>query len=925
MQTLQSLRELFEATIELPAAARAAFLEGHCPDAALRERVERMLIADLGGDALFTGGARVAVDAIGDDDVAAALPPGSHIGPFELVAVLGEGGSSTVFQARRAFEGVEQQVALKVLRRGLYSPEAQRQFRRERQALAQLRHPGIARLIEGGVTPDGLAYIALDLVDGKPIVEYARERRLDLRARLALFVQVCRAVEAAHRALIVHRDLKPSNVLVTEDGQVKLLDFGIAKLLDSDDETRTGMAAFTPAYAAPEQRFGGLVTTATDVYALGILLGELVTGQRLTGGSGRTPSSQITGHEGPGVLPAPPPLTRRALRGDLDNILLKAIELEPERRYASAGALADDIERMREGRPVAAHPPSRLYRAGKFAGRHRVGIAATATFALGILAALGVALWQGHIARHEATRANAMRDFMFSAFAEAEPSVPREGPPRITEVVAQAITKVRADAGMNPEVRTELLTQLGAVLRARGRIADAQQAMQWNYDQARRDLGSSDPLTLAAGRELARCLMLSGDYGGSRQLVDALIAKVPAAKPAMHAQLLLDSAELATKQRDEVRAVRDGDDGLRLARASGDDDQIAYALSTMGNVQLSANDLAGAARTYQELLERHERRHGTQHVKVATVHAALSRVWRRAGDLDAAEREIHAALDIDAGALPKDDWRHANHLNALTMVLRAKREYAGALDAAQESLRIDRIAFGNEHPEVANDLRNVGMLHAALENYPAAVATTRETLDLAVARYGPENPETAFDRANYGVALAHSGEWSAGEAEVRHAIALLEGAQKPDLEEVASTYEKLVRLALDQGKAGAALPSLDRIDALLIRIGKPGMYWDGRSQLLRGATLGALNDSQQALPLLRDADAALRKFKDADPQLRIETSLLLAKAAQATGDSAAAKTYADDGLARLAALRNPPQSLLRLGAELQAPATPEKP
>src|SRR5580765_5957289 len=385
MQKSQSLRDLFEAAIELAPAARAAFLDLRCADTSLRAQVERLLLADADAAALFSAGARAAALAIGDAELADVLPPGSRIGPFELIAVLGEGGSSTVFRARREVQGVRQDVALKVLRRGLYSPDGQRQFRRERLALGQLQHPGIARLIEGGVTDNGLAYIALELVEGRPITEYARELRLELRARLGLFLQVCRAVEAAHRALIVHRDLKPSNVLVTEDGQVKLLDFGIAKLLDSDDETRTGMAAFTPAYAAPEQRFGGLVTTATDVYALGILLGELVTGQRLTGGSGRTPSSQITGEEGPGVLPAPPPLTRRALRGDLDNIVLKAIELEPERRYASAGAFADDIERMLNGRPVAAHPPSRLYRAGKFVRRHRGGVAATAIFALGIL------------------------------------------------------------------------------------------------------------------------------------------------------------------------------------------------------------------------------------------------------------------------------------------------------------------------------------------------------------------------------------------------------------------------------------------------------------------------------------------------------------------------------------------------------------
>src|SRR5262249_37535171 len=211
--------------------------------------------------------------------------------------------SSTVFRAAREHAGVRQIVALKLLRRGLYSDEAKRQFRRERQALAQLHHPDIAQLIEGGITETGLAFIALELVEGAPITEHARTLELDLPMRLRLFLRVCRAVEAAHRALIVHRDLKPSNVLVTRDGHVKLLDFGIAKLLDADDETQTRLPAFTPAYAAPEQRAGAPVTTATDVYALGVLLGELVTGQRLNDGSGRTPSGHITANTEPPVLP----------------------------------------------------------------------------------------------------------------------------------------------------------------------------------------------------------------------------------------------------------------------------------------------------------------------------------------------------------------------------------------------------------------------------------------------------------------------------------------------------------------------------------------------------------------------------------------------------------------------------------------------
>ena len=217
--------------------------------------------------------------AIGD--IPATTPPGSRIGPFEIVRVIGEGGSSTVFEARRDVEGASQRVALKLLRQNLLSPEARRRFGREQRALIHLQHPNIARMVEGGITPDGLAYIALELVDGVPLTDFARANALGVRERLQMFATVCRAVDAAHRALIVHRDIKPSNVLVTADGEVKLLDFGIAKLLaDETGPEATVLPAFTPAYAAPEQVTGDTITTATDVYALGVVLEELLTGER---------------------------------------------------------------------------------------------------------------------------------------------------------------------------------------------------------------------------------------------------------------------------------------------------------------------------------------------------------------------------------------------------------------------------------------------------------------------------------------------------------------------------------------------------------------------------------------------------------------------------------------------------------------------
>jgi serine/threonine-protein kinase len=928
MTTSNALRDLFDETIALPAAERAAFLDARCSDATMRQKIERMLDADADDDVALERGVAAAAEVMRDDgtDDTPLLPAGTRVGPFTLIDVLGEGGSSTVFRAERIVDGVRQLVALKLLRRGLYSRDAQRQFRRERLALSQLRHPGIARLIEGGVSESGAAYIALDLIDGAPITEHARERRLDLRARLLLFLEVCRAVEAAHRALIVHRDLKPSNVFVTADGEVKLLDFGIAKLLDADDETQTHLSSFTPAYAAPEQRRGAPVTTATDVYSLGVLLGELVTGQRVNDGSSRSPSGQVSATTEPGVLPAPASVTRRQLRGDLDNIVMKAVADEPERRYVSAGALADDIARFLDQRPVSAHPPSHRYRMRKFVERHRGAVALSALFALGLVAALAVALWQGGVARHAALRADAMRDFMISAFSEAEPSTPRAGPPPITDVVEQAIVKARADANMNPGVRAELVAELGAVLTAQGRIAPAREVLQWNYDNARRAFGDDARETIMAGHRLAAAMTIAGDFPDARTLIDTLLAHAGAADAKLDVALRLDSTRLATKQHELKRASADGDDALARARRIGSDDLLAEALDEYGNLQLAGGDTAKATNAWEELLAIDGRRYGPSHVEMAETHANLSRAYRRDGRLDEAEQHIRAALAIDAAALPPDHWRRSNHVNALMMVQLQKRDFPAALGSAEESLRIDRIAYGDdgEHPEVANDLNSVGMLSALAEDFAGAVAPLRESLALCETKYGPEHYETAVTRANYGVVLARSGHVADGEAEIGHAIASLEKSAERDPDEEAATWEKLARIRLDRSDAKAALIAIDRIDALLATMTPPSSYWDGRAAALRADAWLKSGRAADALALLEPARRAIEASAHPDRVLAVEVPLLQANAALALGRREEAASVAKTALAALAVLQNPPHRLDALAEPLAPLATAER-
>jgi serine/threonine-protein kinase len=545
VQTTPTLRDLFEEVLTLPPDARAQRLAECCDDPAVRAELERMLAADAGEDEwLPTGDAVQAAQAIGETEAPEPLPAGSRIGPFALLEVLGEGGSSTVFRAFREIEGVRQEVAVKLLARGLYTAEARRRFHHERAALARLRHPGIARLIEGGVAENGLAYIALELIDGVPITRYVRERDLSERRRLTLFLKVCRAVESAHRALIVHRDLKPSNVLVTPEGEVKLLDFGIAKLLDdTDDATRTRHQALTPAYAAPEQFTPGAITTATDVYALGILLRELLTGERGPPAATRTPRITLHGNAAADVKPA-----GRKLRGDLANIADKATAPEPEHRYGSASALAEDIERYLDCLPVQAHPPSRWYRAGRFVTRHRGGVAVTAILLLVIVAASATALWQAHVARQQAlvaqqqaARANMVRDFVESLFAPIRYGIASTKQPSLAELLGRGVAKLEHSPQLGPGERVDLLAMFSRLYENLGDIAQSRRLAEQAVALSQRSLLPSDINALRALTARGYAAVRDEDYAAGS--ADLRLAYQRMQAQGVHGEALIDLLE----------------------------------------------------------------------------------------------------------------------------------------------------------------------------------------------------------------------------------------------------------------------------------------------------------------------------------------------------------------------------------------------
>jgi serine/threonine-protein kinase len=597
--TQDRLRKLFEDAIDVRAGERDAWIDAHATSPDERSALRRLLAADDGQGFLDTPATEHAARLAADEVTAEGLI-GQRIGAFRLVRTLGSGGMAAVFLGERVDADFDQQVAIKLLRRGLYSELEQRLFQRERQVLATLDDPNIARLIDGGVTDAGIPYLVMEYVDGVPITQYATDHGLDVRRRLALFLAVCRTVEAAHRSLIVHRDIKPSNILVERDGTVKLLDFGIAKLIGEDDAGAT-VGVYTPEYAAPEQVSGGAITTATDVYGLGVLLHELLLGLRPDGNRARRPSSRVgePGRQADGTRAIDGAQLRKQLRGDLDNILLKALDPEPKRRYASAGALADDIERHLDHRPVAAHPPSRLYRTSKFIQRHRAGVVLTSIFVLGLLAALGVALWQAEVARREAERANTVRDFVQGIFDPVRDGVAEGKLPSIRDLVATGADRLKTNTRLKPAERIDLTLMFAQLMDNVGERTRARDLAAAASSLAAESLNRLDPLAIQALEQNGSLAIRSGDYAAGepalREARDRLLATHAGGMPLVNvldnlAKIEMDrdhsQAALALEQQALDERIREF--GAEAREVAGGYNNLGYGLEGTGRFDEAA-------------------------------------------------------------------------------------------------------------------------------------------------------------------------------------------------------------------------------------------------------------------------------------------------------------------------------------------------
>lgn len=677
-----------------------------------------------------------------DDDGLARALVGTSVGGFRLLALIGQGGSSAVFRAERQAGNSSQIVALKVLRIGLYSEDAQRRFRREQGILAQLSHPNIARLIEGGVSSAGIPYIAMELVEGLPITRAADKRCLSIELRLGWFFTLCRTIEAAHTMLIVHRDLKPSNLLVTDDGKLKVLDFGIAKLADREEMmTHTQSVALTPEYAAPEQLTSAPLTTAVDVYALGVLLSELLTGKRLK--SGALASSSVDTRDNidsplPNGLPHRSLLARR-LRGDLDAIIACALSEDPALRYQTASALADDIGRYLAGKPVRAHTPSRWYRTRKFIARHRVIVATTTIVMLTVLAALGIALWQFGIAREQAQsarehaqRAESARNLLVSVFSAASAEVPPEKRPSVQDIVEQASSTLIAQNNVSDALRADLLLTLARVSDSVGSYDHALSLLDHMVLTGQSQDATLDTLSLDATVLRGSVLVHKSLFSEAAELLEPLSARLIARHDEIGVDglLTLSIAMLHQGRVDESLALVHRTVLIAQAEAARMPDKTLFAMNTEASSLLDAMHFSEGFQAADAALAFWRQLGAPACLWIISLNENMAVAAEASGDIVRAETAYKESIAQGKRYFDKPSPALAWDMGIYGTFLIAQGRLDEAEPFARQGLEMRRTVFGESDPRTLYAIAGMGKLFLGQHDFRSAVDWNTQGVDI---------------------------------------------------------------------------------------------------------------------------------------------------------------------------------------------------
>jgi eukaryotic-like serine/threonine-protein kinase len=807
-------KEVLATALGLPAERRASYLDEACAgDAALRAEVDSLLAHEVDTPSLLdTGGLGGAVWS----DVLAAIAPerlepsGRRIGPYELIAVLGEGGMGTVYHARQT-EPIARDVALKLIKRGLDTSRVVARFEAERQTLARLDHPAIARILDAGADDQGRPYFVMELVRGVPITDYADARRLSVRDRLALFLQVCQAVQHAHQKGVLHRDLKPSNILVTEHDGValpKVIDFGVARAIEDTAGgesmlTEAGQLVGTPEYMSPEQagvRPGG-TDTRSDVYSLGVVLYELLTGQRplrLRGlrvaeiqriigteeptrpsGLVTTMPAQAAGVAGPDsraigtARQTSPSRLGRLLAGDLDNIVLMCLRKEPERRYPGVEQLADDLRRYLQGRPVTAQRDTWRYRAGKFTRRHRVAVGAAAAALIALVAFAGVMTWERNQARQAEARARAeaetaqqVSDFLVGLFQHADPFVAQGDTLTARDLLDQGADRITRDLAGQPKIQAALMATMSQAYTGLQVPDRAVSLAQQSLALARQVYGPRDPAVATALLALAAAHASQSDQQKALPLYREALAMrkalLPPDDPAIVEATSLLALDLQTLARfDEAESLYR--EALAITRRSRppDDPAITAALDNLGGVLHGEGKVDEARQVLEDALARARQGHDPE--LTADILSELAVLLKNTNHPDEAEPMYKEALDLRERTFGPDHPMTGQSENNYGVFLRGIGRAAEALPHLERSLAIDRAHFGEKHLDVGIAYANLASVYGSLDRFDDAEAAYKSALASIAGSMGRKYWVYGQTQYNYGELLRHRGRMAAAE------------------------------------------------------------------------------------------------------------------------------------------------------------------
>ncbi|HLU05597.1 MAG TPA: serine/threonine-protein kinase [Woeseiaceae bacterium] len=803
------VEQLFDAVADMPVSERAAYLRKACgDDGELRAYIEALARSDVAKNTVIEDAIHDVLDLASPDAGSLTDIVGERIGPYRIVSIIGSGGMGVVYLAERADEHFRQQVAIKVVRQRLIDPEIEARLVGERQILANLQHPNIARLFDGGTTADGTPYLVMEYIDGLPIDEYCDGRRLTVNERLELFRKICSAVHYAHQNLVVHRDIKPTNILVTADGTPKLLDFGIAKLLDAggaatDGLTRVGAVMMTPENATPEQVQNGPITTATDIYALGLLLYRLLTGQPAyrVGNSPSAmaqaicehvperPSTAVRRHSveaAPGEM-KPELIWRyrgttreklsRLLKGDLDNIVLLALRKEPQRRYRSAHELSEDLRLHLASLPVLAQPDTWSYRTGKFIRRHVAGVAMSVAL-VGLLVAFGVAMTvQNQRIAEERDTARQVSTFLEEIFMTPDPGNARGLDISAKEILAKGAERI-SGLDSQPAVQATLMETIGRVYFNLGEYEPSIDMLEASLRIRSNELGEHHPLIAATKNQLALPLIRTADYKRAGILLQEALER--------NRSLYGDSST-----------------------------EVAASFYNLAELHQATGNLEEAARLARESIDIYAAQGELHAAELAEGKSALARILVVNNELDQAETLYREALALVRTHLGHDHPLNAYYLQNLAVVLNSKGDIVTAEAMFRDAIAAARNILGDDHDLVGSSLVMLGTLLHNKGEHAAAERALREALAVHTNARGPDHPFVAYDMTSLAMLLQDEGLLEEAESLLKGALRIYEASVGPDHQYVASTLTELGVVLTDRNLPQDAEPLLLR--ALEIR------------------------------------------------------------------------------------------------------------